>query len=841
MADPIDELEVLVSLDLGPLEDDLQEAVDKFERLDDQTTRDAQDELDDAAGAADDLSDSLEEADRKEIDVDVHAGELSQVEWRLEAFDGRSVEVDVDVDRDQLQDELEDATDAADDLSDSLEEADRKDIDVDVHDGELSQLQRRLEAFDGRSVEVDVDVDRDVGDVDGGPGRRGGLISALPHEVEEAGRALSALTSSVSASTAAIAGLGTAAAALGATAASLNVAATAAAGGLTALATKLALEYGGEELSRDLKAVKAQFEETASLFVEAFEPIIRGTVIPILQTFNKWLRSNIDELKALATRHIPQMQEAAGTIIFLGEAAGNLISAFERLGVIDWFLGQIQRLAAAMQGLANLIDSITGGPEQPNTSAENDPSVQAPRMGPDEKVGGAPTPNRRGDPSRAALGAGKLGDIMNPLAKQIGRIRERFRQGLIDKQEMLRQIVSARESAFQELQKLGQKMPSIVSDGLISHLASEIKAAQKKLDKLGKEVSLPELNLKGASKAPTAGDVASSSLSQNVQQAPIQGMGGGLSALQSAAEGAGSIEEINSLIQATRQQFDTLSNKEAQAFIGRLQKMRSEMKENQAEAAAIGDALARSVARSADRLFQKFGQSISEAIFGGGSGPGEAQSKLQLFNAKEQMRSLKESLRQGQISHREFSLRMQAQKKKIQKRQEQLNDAMKSGFAKAADSMLGAFKQVAKQLIAEITAVIAKMLVLKGLTAALNISSGGFGGAVISNLGGSAFLEGGASGGMVKESGLAVIHEDEQIINAETVGMMQDLIANVQSFTQPVMPNAQSAIASATGGQLKVQNDVQITGELRGRGPDLVASFRQALSEEATVGGPGSL
>jgi hypothetical protein len=780
MPDPIDELEVLVSLDLGPLEDDLQEAVDKFERLDDQTTRDAQDELGDAA-------------------------------------------------------------DAADDLSDSLDEADLKDVDIEVDDGELSQVERRLEAFDGRSVEVDVDVDRDFGDVDGGRSRRGGLMSALRNKVEGAGRAFSALTSSVSVSTAAIAGLGTTAAALGATAASLNVAATAAAGGLTALATKLALEYGGEELSRDLKAVKAQFEETASLFVEAFEPIIRGTVIPILQTFNRWLRSNIDELKALATRHIPQMQEAAGTIIFLAEAAGNLISAFERWGAIDWFLDQIQRLAAGMQMLAGIINSMTGGPEQPQTSAENDPSVQAPRPGPGERVFGASEQPERGDPSRAALGAGKLGEIMNPLAKQIGRIRERFRQGLIDKQEMLRQIVSARESAFQELQKLGQKMPSIVSDGLISHLSSQIKAVQKKLEKLGKEVSLPELNLKDASKAPTAGDVASSSLSQNVQQAPIQGMGGGLSALQSAAGDASPIEEINSLIQATRQQFDTLNNDEARDFIGRLQKMRSEMKENQAEAAAIGDALARSVARSADRLFQEFGQSISDAIFGGGGGPGKAQTKLNLFNAKEQVTQLRNALREGQISYREFSLRMKTRQNAIQKRQEKLNDAMKSGFAQAAESMLGAFKQVAKQLIAEITAVVAKMLVLKALTAAFSIGSGGFGGAVISQLGGSAFLDSGASGGMVKQSGLAVIHEDEQIVNAETVGMMQDLMANVQSFTQPVMPNVQSAIASATGGQLKVQNDVQITGELRGRGPDLVASFRQALSEEAAVGGPGSL
>jgi hypothetical protein len=167
---------------------------------------------------------------------------------------------------------------------------------------------------------------------------------------------------------------------------------------------------------------------------------------------------------------------------------------------------------------------------------------------------------------------------------------------------------------------------------------------------------------------------------------------------------------------------------------------------------------------------------------------------------------------------------MKTRQNAIQKRQEQLNDAMKSGFAQAAESMLGAFKQVAKQLIAEITAVIAKMLALKAITTAFTISSGSFAGTVISNLGGSAFLDSGASGGMVKESGLAVIHEDEQIVNAETVGMMQDLMANVQSLTQPVMPNVQSAIASATGGP-GMNVTVNVQGDRRTDGRDLKTAY----------------
>jgi len=155
-----------------------------------------------------------------------------------------------------------------------------------------------------------------------------------------------------------------------------------------------------------------------------------------------------------------------------------------------------------------------------------------------------------------------------------------------------------------------------------------------------------------------------------------------------------------------------------------------------------------------------------------------------------------------------------------------------------------AFKSLGRAALRVLQQVIAKLASAAAISAILGpilgVSSAGFG-AIFSSLIGGGQIPGVAAGGRVEESGIARVHKGEQIVNAETVGMMQDFMASVQSFTQPVMPNAQSAIASATGGQLKVQNDVQITGELRGRGPDLVASFRQALSEEATVGGPGSL
>jgi len=53
---------------------------------------------------------------------------------------------------------------------------------------------------------------------------------------------------------------------------------------------------------------------------------------------------------------------------------------------------------------------------------------------------------------------------------------------------------------------------------------------------------------------------------------------------------------------------------------------------------------------------------------------------------------------------------------------------------------------------------------------------------------------------------------------------MQDLMANVQSLTQPVVPGAQSAIASATGGA-GMSITVNLTGERRTDGRDLKTAY----------------
>jgi len=256
MADPIDELEVLVSLDLGPLEDDVDDVVDEVERLDGKST-------------------------------------------------------------DGLQEEFGDAEEAADDLSESIEDANQEDVNVDVDDGEVSQLQRRLQALDGRSVEIDADVDRDrlVGAFSGGGSttNREGIFGGnrLPgelDEVQEGFNALGALPPQLKAVGAAAAG---AAAALGAGA------------GLAGVATALAAELGPAGLQNEVKAAGSTFKEIGRDFASAFSGVIRSEVLPAARGLAAAIRASDDALAAFSSATIEFLKQFPGA----GPALGALVGA----------------------------------------------------------------------------------------------------------------------------------------------------------------------------------------------------------------------------------------------------------------------------------------------------------------------------------------------------------------------------------------------------------------------------------------------------------------------------------------------------------------------------------
>ena len=544
---------------------------------------------------------------------------------------------------------------------------------------------------------------------------------------------------------------------------------------LTAQQRALTLEQvaggeAGERLARVLGLTREQFNRLAGA---------------VSNLSNKQTRT-LDRLRTQYTQYNQRLRQAR---LELAAAFGppavtilkKLTSAIEPVTALLTDLARKWRMnaAAALEFFGVLSEQealdVAGMGQNPDTS-EGEGSEESPTTTSGRQEGKSPRQ--------------RMGEALNQQAKRIARIRERAEKGLASQQEMLRQIVSARESAFKELQKLGQKAPDLFTDKLMSHLASQIKRLQRRLEQATEEeVQIP---------AQDVGSDVSTVEGAPMEELPTPGM---------STEGIG--QDMKQRAANMRRAYE------------------AELSELERFGKAVGESLTRSVARSVDRAFSALGQGLVGALFGSGSGGrGEEKARLNLFNAKKQVRSLRKSLRQGNLSYRNFQLKMQAQQAKIQKRQEQLNDTMRSGFAKAADSMLQAFKQIAKQLIAEVTAVIAKMAVLKAITAAFSISSGGFGGAVISSLGGGAFLDSGASGGMVKQSGLAVIHENEQIMNAKTVSMLDDML-------QPSTPSAQPAMATAGGG---MNLTVRVEGQTRTDGRDIVTSYNNTTATQRRKG-----
>jgi len=513
----------------------------------------------------------------------------------------------------------------------------------------------------------------------------------------------------------------------------------------------------------------------------------------------------LDEMRSEYTGAVQDLESIKQqlTVTFGGPAISlfsTFTSAFQRF--------VLQKLLRARA----VLNAIQGGPSQ----------IQQPTFGENQN-----TIDFSDDGGEVEEPLQRMNEALEQMETRIAVAREKMNRGLINEEQMVRRIQSARQTAADELLKLEQQSPDLIPDSKVDQAIAKLKRIQRRLNQLtsGEEVSF---DVETEQVTPTPQEQLPT---PSLPSPSIEGLGGGLSALQGAADAADSVGDINSLIEATRSQFDLLNNDEAQAFVANLQKAKAEMKENQREAAAIGDALERSVARSADRLFQSIGDAFAGAIFGGGGGPGEAQSRLDLFNAREQMRTLRQSLQQGQISFREFQLRVRVQQRRIQARQEQLNEAMDSGFVDAAESMLSAFKQIAQQLIAEITAVIAKMAVLKLLVDGFSIGSGGFLGGVISNLGGGVFFDSGATGGSVESSGLAEIHQDENIVPASTVETLSTLTTDLQSLTRPATPTAQTAAAGAG-----MNITVQVEGQTTTDGRDLKTAYDTTTRVERRKG-----
>lgn len=521
---------------------------------------------------------------------------------------------------------------------------------------------------------------------------------------------------------------------------------------LTAQQRALTLEQvaGGEAGERLARVFGLQADEFQRLKREAMDDTLASGQITALDQIRQQYQGAIQDLQSIKRR----------LVAAFGGPATSILSAFAAA-----LQNKVQKQLLQAKYLMDQLGLGAGSGVE---------------MGPDKQMefgrdgGGGSGGGEVAEPVQS------MNDTLSRMETRVAVAKEKMSQGLIDKEEMLRQIKRARQSATSELMKLEEQAPELIPDSRVDSAIAKLKRIRRRLAKL---------SLMNATEQPVGATKVDGA-------SPVRpGMQNPIGDIDPSGLGADMQQRAENMRRAYEEELSELET------FGK----------------AVGQSLTRSISRSVNRAFSALGEGLVDAIFGGsGGGRGEAQARLSLFNAKDQVRSLRKSLRQGNISYRNFQMKMGAQQAKIQQRQEKLNDTMKSGFAKAAESMLGAFKRIAKQLIAEITAVVAKMLVLKAITAAFSIGSGGFGGAVISQLGGGAFLDSGASGGMVKQSGLAVIHENEQIMNAETVSMLDGLL-------QPSTPSAQPAAMGGGG----MNFTVQVQGETTTDGRDIKTAYDQ--------------
>jgi hypothetical protein len=198
--------------------------------------------------------------------------------------------------RTELQDEIDEILDGVDDLERRFKRSmgtaqdETEDTTGDVQElegqvqsltGEVGTLRRKLRRLDGADASVnvdtdDVDADRNV-DVDRDRGRLPGELD----EVQEAFTFLGSLSPKVKAL-------------LGATGAAATALGTA--GGLAAVATNLAAQFGDQGIQRDLNGLQRRLKGTANVFAAEFEPLIRQDVIPAVDSLASTARASADDL-----------------------------------------------------------------------------------------------------------------------------------------------------------------------------------------------------------------------------------------------------------------------------------------------------------------------------------------------------------------------------------------------------------------------------------------------------------------------------------------------------------------------------------------------------------------
>ncbi|MCS3827447.1 ABC-type transporter Mla subunit MlaD [Salinibacter ruber] len=379
----------------------------------------------------------------------------------------------------------------------------------------------------------------------------------------------------------------------------------------------------------------------------------------------------------------------------------------------------------------------------------------------------------------------RMSKTLNSQAKRIARIRQRAEKGLISEKEMLRQIISARESAFQELQKLGQEAPSLFTDKLMNHLVSEIKRLQERLEQATQDKT--EVPGHDVSDAPAGADPAST--------ASLPGPSGDI-------DGEGLAADMQQRAANMRRAYEEeLSNIEQMA-------------------GAVGDNIGRLLSRSIQSALQGLGSGLGSALskaFGGNERQ-VTQLKMTRRRLQQEERSLRESLRKREISHQMFALRRKALNQRLAKNSKKMGEATESAWKDAFESLATFVGDIIKQVISKLVTAITTALALKAIMMAIpGMQAGSVGTLFTSAMSGGGFgsIETNAEGGVYSGPTLGMVGEYPGASSNKEIISPENKMRSVFAETMADM--------GGMGGHMTVQ----VQGETTTDGRDLKTSYDQ--------------
>jgi hypothetical protein len=704
---------------------------------------------------------------------------LIEAQAAVEALDGRTIDLDLDVDRDAIENALSGtvAVESGSAVSGAADAA----------------AEATSEAADAAS-----DAATSWDQVTGKNQSYARILSRLNDEAF----AVSGLFAKMGGvTTAAIAGVTTATAAL----AGVSVAV----GGLAAAATGLATKFGDLELRSDLARVKGAFQGLARSFVRQFEPLIRDEIIPAGLQLVDEIEAVIPDLVDLSRTWLPSLIDSVeGLVTSIDEVADGL-SIAASLGdiIFESTEAVLEILPALAEGLLRnlklLSEKITGF-ELPtgaltfykNALLESGKSIESSTR---TILGGGDLPGSERDArSGGAVAARKgpsgtsAGDDLQEFVK-VRREVEGIRRAMEETTEAGRPLVSQAEGLKSQFRLVQDALISMTKQGIDNSQFEEFKGLLEEIRKRAKAAGvelgttveqakeLPEIEtfsdrlsqFREATRGVMEGGKAPVAPLEGPVPAQISAPQVPIDQLRQLAQTASSIEEVNSLLAITRRKMENVGTEgkiALESIRGSLKATKDQLQNSTDQVEKFAKKLrqisVKQFLRLGDAIAENLVSGISDAITGL-SKVEQIQKRLSKLQLQKQIKDLRSRLSEATgIDAQVINTRIDLLTEKLE---EARSEAGRLG--RVFRDIRSAIVNTLRSVIREAIALIAKMYIIKGLSAALGGPVGG--GVQVA----SSFIA--QEGGFVEEGGFARIHKGESIVTADAVKAFQKKIGSL--------------------------------------------------------------